>query len=116
MLLVNPFSLILVVPAALLWPLGRKGPWPVSTLPAWGGLVGLAGAFVYFAVHLSLGWSVWWYFFLLLENHTLPAAMALLGVAFVTAAIHLGHHLHRPRPHRTPRLHPRHPAAESTGH
>ena len=32
-LLVNPFSLVIVLPAAILWPLARSGPWPVSRLP-----------------------------------------------------------------------------------
>ena len=105
-LLVNPFSLILVLPAAVLWPLARSGSWPVSRLPAWGGLSGLLAALVYVAVHVHLGWSVWWYFFLLLENRTLPVGVAVLGVAFVTAAIHLGHHLHRPARPRTAQLRP----------
>ena len=105
-LLVNPFSLMIVLPAAVLWPLARSGPWPVSRVPAWGGLAALAAALIYVSVHVHLGWSVWWYFFLLIENHTVPVGMAVLGVAFVTAAIHLGHHLHQPRRRRTARLRP----------
>ena len=105
-LLVNPFSLIIVLPAAVLWPLARSGPWPVSRLPAWGGLAALAAALIYVGVNVHLGWSAWWYFFLLIENRTVPVGMAVLGVAFVTAAIHLGHHLHRPPRRRTARLRP----------
>ena len=105
-LLVNPFSLIIVLPAAVLWPLARSGPWPVSRLPAWGGLAALAAALIYVGAQVHLGWSVWWYFFLLIENRTVPVGVAVLGVAFVTAAIHLGHHLHQPRRRRTARLRP----------
>ena len=36
MLPVNPFSLALIVPAALLWPLARPGSWARSRLPVWG--------------------------------------------------------------------------------
>ena len=111
-LIVDPFSLIIVLPAAVLWPLARSGPWPVSRLPAWGGLIALVAALIYFAVHVHLGWSVWWYFFLLLENRTVPVGVAVLGVAFVTAAIHLGHHLHRPVRRRTARLRPVAPGPE----
>jgi hypothetical protein len=95
MLWVNPFSLLLVLPAALLWPLARYGPWPLSRLPAWGGLTFLAVALLYYGLRLGLGWRVWWYFFLLLENRTVPVSVALLVAAFVAAAVHLGHHLHR---------------------
>ena len=105
-LLVDPFSLIIVLPAAVLWPLARSGPWPVSRLPAWGGLAALAAALIYFGFHVDLGWSAWWYFFLLIENRTVPVGVAVLGVAFVTAAIHLGHHLHRPPRRRTAQLRP----------
>jgi hypothetical protein len=105
-LLVDPFSLIVVLPAAVLWPLARSGPWPVSRLPAWGGLAALAAALIYFGFHVHLGWSAWWYFFLLIENRTVPVGVAILGVAFVTAAIHLGHHLHRPPRRGTARLRP----------
>ena len=112
-LLVNPFSLIIVLPAAVLWPLARSGPWPVSRLPAWGGLAALAAVLIYVGVHVHLGWSVWWYFFLLIENRTLPVGMAVLGVAFVTAAIHLGHHLHRPPRRRTARLRPAAPEPQN---
>jgi hypothetical protein len=95
-LIVNPFSLFLLLPAAALWPLARRGPWVVSRLPAWAGLIALGIALLYFGLRLNLGFRVWWYFFLLLEDRTIPAGAALLGAAFVAAALHLGHHLHRP--------------------
>lgn len=95
-LTVNPFSIILVLPAALLWPLARYGPWPVSRFPAWAGLLGIGIATAFFAVHLGLGMKVWWYFFVLLEDRTVPAGAALLGAALIACALHLGHHLHKP--------------------
>jgi hypothetical protein len=100
-LMVNSFSLFLLLPAAALWPLARRGPWPVSRLPAWGGLLGVAIALIYFGLRLDLGFKVWWYFFLLLENRTIPGGAALLGAAFIAGALHLGHHLHRPVRRRT---------------
>jgi hypothetical protein len=95
-LVVNPFSLFLLLPAAALWPLARRGPWVVSRLPAWGGLIGLGIALIYFGLRLGLGFKVWWYFFLMLEDRIIPAAAAILGAAFIAGALHLGHHLHRP--------------------
>ena len=77
-----------------------------------GRIDGLAAALIYFAVRVHLGWSVWWDFFLLLENRTVPVGVAVLGVTFVTAAIHLGHHLHRPARRRTARLRPTHTGPE----
>ncbi len=72
MLPINPFSLALVVPAALLWPLARPGSWARSRLPVWAGLAVVAVALVYFGERLHLGWGVWWYFFLLLETRAIP--------------------------------------------
>ncbi len=103
-LLVNAFSLFVILPATVLWPLARRGPWPVSWAPAWGGLAGLVVALLYFATRFDLGIDVWWYFFLLLEDRTVPVMAALLGAAFVAAALHLGHHMHKPLQRRTPRL------------
>jgi len=94
LLLGNPFSVVLVLPAAILWPLARAGPWTRSRLPAWAGLAALAVALVYYALGLNLGVDVWWYFFVLLENGTVPVGAALIGAAFIAAAVHLGHHLH----------------------
>ena len=37
-LLVNPYSLLLVLPAAVLWPLARPGSWTRSILPVYAGL------------------------------------------------------------------------------
>jgi hypothetical protein len=114
-LLVNPFSLLLLLPALAFWPLVRVGPWQRSRLPAWAGLTGLAAALIYFATRLHLGFDVWWYFFLLLENRTVPLGAAVLGIAFVSAAIHLGHHCYRsPSPRR--RLRPASSAAPGGEH
>jgi hypothetical protein len=93
-LLVNPYSLLLILPAAVLWPLARRGTWTRSLLPVYGGLLMIVVALVYFASQPGLGWKVWWYFFLLLENRTIPAGVVLLGAVFVSAAGLLAHTLH----------------------
>jgi len=93
-LLVNPFSILLVLPAAVLWPLARRGPWPLSRAPAWAGLTGLLVALLFYALSLDLGANAWWYFFLLVEDRTVPAVAALTGAAIIAGALHLGHHLH----------------------
>jgi hypothetical protein len=93
--LVNPFSLLLLIPAAVLWPLARPGRWVRSVLPVWLGLVSVAVAFVFYALRLHLGATVWWYFFVLFENRTIPVSAALLGIAFLAATGMLGSTLHR---------------------
>lgn len=113
-LLVNPFTVVLLLPAAICWPLAKPGPWPVSRLPAWLGLIGLGVALIYFGARLHLGWHVWWYFLLLIENRTVPVGAALAGICFVAAAIHLGHHLCRPSQKRPRELTSRRsPAAQA---
>ena len=97
-LLVNPYSLLLVLPAAVLWPLARPGGWTRSILPVYAGLGMILGAFVYFAMQLGLGWKVWWYFFLLLESRTVPVGVVLLGAVFVSTAGMLAHTLHQRTP------------------
>jgi hypothetical protein len=94
MFLADPFSVILLLPAALLWPLARPGHWTRSLLPVWAGLAGVGAALLFFAVRLRLGIDVWWYFFLLFENRTVSVSLALLGVAFVATAGMLGASLH----------------------
>ena len=96
MLPINPFSLALVLPAALLWPLARPGSWVRSRLPVWAGLAVVAVALVYFAERLHLGWGVWWYFFLLLETRAIPVGAVIVSVVFVASAALLGHELHAP--------------------
>jgi hypothetical protein len=96
MLTINPFSLILVLPAALLWPLARSGSWVRSRLPVWGGLAVGIVALIYFGERLHLGWGVWWYFFLLLETRAIPVGAVIVAVAFVASAALLGHELHAP--------------------
>jgi len=99
---VNPFSLVLLVPAAVVWPLARPGPWLVSRLPAWAALSLVAVAVIDFALRYHLGWDVWWYLFLLLENRTIPFAPVALGITFVAATALLGHDLHRSAALATP--------------
>jgi Peptidase family M28 len=94
---INPFSLALIVPAALLWPLARSGSWVRSRLPVWGGVVTVVVALVYFGERLHLGWGVWWYFFLLLETRAIPVGAMVVAVVFVASAALLGHELHSPR-------------------
>jgi hypothetical protein len=94
--LLNPFSLLLLVPAAILWPLVRPGRWWRSALPVWAGLGFVALALLFFAVRLHIGARVWWYFFVLFENRSIPAAAAVMGVAFIAAAGMLARALRRP--------------------
>jgi len=96
MALVNTFSLVLILPAALLWPLARPGAWTRSRLPVWAGLVGVAFALLYFGTRLQLGFDVWWYFFLLIESRAIPVAAVVLAVLFVASAALLGHELNAP--------------------
>ncbi|HUK77337.1 MAG TPA: M28 family peptidase [Thermoleophilia bacterium] len=104
MLAVNPFSLALILPAALLWPLARSGSWVRSRLVVWGGLAVVAASLVYLGERLHLGWGVWWYFFLLLETRAIPVMAVVVAIVVVAAAALLGHELHGP-----PRV-ARHPA------
>ena len=93
---INPFSLALIVPAALLWPLARSGSWARSRLPVWGGVLTVAVALIYFGERLHLGWGVWWYFFLLLETRAIPVGALIVAIIFVASAALLGHELHSP--------------------
>jgi len=93
-LLVNPYAVLLVLPAAIVWPLAKPGGWARSILPAYAGLIMIPVVLVYYAALLGIGWRVWWYFFLLLENRTIPASAVLLGVLFLSAAGILAHTLH----------------------
>ena len=94
-LLVNPYSLLLILPAAMLWPLARPGGWARSLVPVYCGLAMIAVALVYFATKLGIGWKVWWFFFLLVENRTIPAGVVLLG-----RRVRFHGRLVRPRPAR----------------
>ena len=96
MLAVDPFSLALILPAALLWPLARSGSWVRSRLLVWGGLAVVALSLVYLGEHLHLGWGVWWYFFLLLETRAIPVMAVVVAIVVVAAASLLGHELHGP--------------------
>ena len=93
-LLINPFSVLLVLPAAVLWPLARPGGWARSILPAYLGLAMIPLVLVYYASLLGIGWRVWWYFFLLLENRTIPTPVVLLAMLFLSTAGVLAHALH----------------------
>jgi len=98
---VNPYSLLLTAPAAVLWPLARPGRWTRSILPVYLGLGMIAGALVFFAPRLDLGFDVWWYFFLLLENRTIPTSATLMGAVFLATAGMLAHTLHGAPPMAT---------------
>jgi len=93
-LLVDPYSVLLVLPAAILWPLARPGGWARSILPVYLGLIMVPVPLVYYALQLDTGWKVWWYFFLLFENRTIPAAAVLLAALFLSTAGVLAHTLH----------------------
>jgi len=94
LLLVNPYAVLLVLPAGILWPLARPGGWMRSLLPVYLGLTMVLVPLLYYAVQLDVGLNVWWYFFLLFENRTVPAAAVLLAVLFFSTAGVLAHTLH----------------------
>ena len=93
-LFVDPYAVLFVLPAAVLWPLTRPGGWMRSILPAYLGLVTIPIVLIYYATLLGLGVNVWWYFFLLLENRTIPAGTVLVLLLFVSTAGVLAHALH----------------------
>jgi hypothetical protein len=93
-LLVNPYSVVLILPAALLWPLARPGSWARSIVPSYLGLIMIPIVLIYLAVRLDVGWKVWWYFLLLVETRSMPTLIVLLAVAFVSTAGMLAHTLH----------------------
>ena len=93
-LLVNPYAVLLVLPAAVLWPLARPGGWARSIVPVYLGLLMVPVPLIYYALQLGTGWKVWWYFFLLFENRTIPAAVVLVAALFLSTAGVLAHTLH----------------------
>ncbi len=93
-LLVDPFSVLLVLPAAVLWPLARPGGWARSILPVYLGFAMIPVPLIYYALRLETGWNVWWYFFLLFENRTVPVGVVLVGALFFSTAGILAHTLH----------------------
>jgi hypothetical protein len=95
--LVNPFSLLLFLPAAVLWPLAKPDGWPRSLLPICLGFSAFAAVLVLSAAQLHLGLSSCWYFFLLLENGTVPVPVAVATMALLAAALMLARAL-RARP------------------
>jgi hypothetical protein len=94
LLLLNPYAVLLVLPAAVLWPLARPGGWMRSILPVYLGLLMVAVPLLYYAAQLDVGWKVWWYFFLLFENRTIPVGITVLTVLFFSTAGVLAHTLH----------------------
>jgi len=92
--LANPVSPLLVLPAAVCWPLARPGGWLRSLLPVYLGLAAIPVALVYYGTQLGLGGAVWWYFFLLLATRAIPAGVAVLAVVFLSTAGVLAHTLH----------------------
>ncbi len=94
LLLIDPFTVLLVLPGAILWPLARPGGWARSIVPVYLGLLMVPVPLIYYAQQLDLGWKVWWYFFLLFENRTIPAIAVLLAALFFSTAGVLAHTLH----------------------
>ncbi len=78
-LLVSPYSILLLVPAAVLWPLAKPGEWFRSSLPIFLGLLMIAVVFVYYTLKLDLGLRAWWYLLILLESRVIPISMTLMG-------------------------------------
>jgi hypothetical protein len=93
-IMINPYAVLLVLPAAVLWPLARPGGWARSILPVYLGLAMVPVPLIYYALRLELGWKVWWYFFLLFENRTIPAVAVLMAALFLSTAGVLAHTLH----------------------
>jgi hypothetical protein len=93
-LIVDPFAVLLVLPAAVLWPLAKPGGWGRSILPVYLGLIMVLVPLVYYGLQLDTGWHVWWYFFLLFENRTIPVTGVLLAALFFSTAGVLAHTLH----------------------
>ncbi len=104
--LLNVYSLLLVLPAALLWPLARPGGWTRSVLPVLLGLSFLVAAAVHCAVHSGLELDAWWYLFVQFETRAMPVPAALLGVLFLSTTVFYARAVHAA---------PRHPAAPATG-
>ena len=94
LLLTDPFTVLLLLPGAILWPLARPGGWARSILPVYLGLLMVPVPLIYYAQQLDLGWKVWWYFFLLFENRTIPAVAVLLAALFFSTAGVFAHTLH----------------------
>ena len=92
--IVSAYSLLLLVPAALIWPLVRPGEWYRSVLPAYAGLVMVPVVLVALAMQADVGWHAWWYFFLLVETRVVPILVVLGGALFFSAAGMLAHTLH----------------------
>jgi hypothetical protein len=84
--LVNVYSLLLVLPAALLWPLARPGRLS-SVILAPAGLAMVAAAAVHCALASGLGVDVWWYLLLVLETRELPVFAAVLGALFLSTTV-----------------------------
>ena len=110
--LVNPFSLLLLLPAAILWPLARPGDWRRSLLPVFAGFAAFAVELLVSAAQLHLGPAVWWYYLVLLENGTVPVPAAVAGAALVAAALMLGRELHARRAAAPPAARPTPPPDE----
>ncbi|MEE4276188.1 MAG: M28 family peptidase [Thermoleophilia bacterium] len=101
--LLNVYSLLLVLPAALLWPLARPGGWVRSVLPVLLGLSALVVAAIHCAVHSGLEVNAWWYLFVQFETRALPVPAALLGVFFLSTTVLYARAMHAaPRPPAAP--------------
>ena len=95
--LVNPYAVLFVLPAALLWPLARRGRWVLAVLPVALALAVIPIFLLAYARMLDLGWTIWWYLLLLLATGTIPAALAVLGAFYLGGAGMLEHGLRTAR-------------------
>ena len=74
---------------------GPPGGWQRSLLPVCLGFAAFAAVLVVSAAQLHLGLSSWWYFFVLLENGTVPVPVAVATMALLAAALMLARALRR---------------------
>lgn len=103
--LLNVYSLLLLLPAALLWPLARQGGFTRSVLPVLLGLSMLVVAAVHCALGSGLGVDAWWYLSTLIETRALPVTAAVLGVLLLSTTFFYARALHAaPRPAPTPAM------------
>lgn len=96
----NVYSLLLVLPAALLWPLARPGRLLGSYVPAILGLSLLVVTAVHIAGQSGLGVDAWWYLFVLFETREVPVAAALLCAGLLSTTILYARALHAAPRHR----------------
>jgi hypothetical protein len=79
---VNVYTLLVLLPAALAWPLARAGRDTRAWAPVVAGLVMVAVVAVALATETGLGVDVWWYVLVLVETRAASPLFVLLGLAF----------------------------------